>query len=211
MPARAPQPIPSCRTGPQSLKRRYKTQLRFGDHDLHTLVRKRRVGTLQALQMVFQNPDSALNPQKIVVDELRWSLRLIRVVARDQKEAAIEQLWQAVGLDGGYGQRYPAQLSGGEKQRVAIARAFAGRQQFVLCDEPTSSLTVSVLAMALNLLPRLQPEYGTSLLSAVPILHPTAQRTRIRLKGNIPSPIAPPHPAAGAESAPGRPSRLSTR
>jgi hypothetical protein len=77
--------------------------------------------------------------------------------------------------------------------------------------EPTSSLTVSVQAMALNLLPRLQPEYGAPLLSAVPILHATAQRTRIRLKGNIPSPIDPPHPAAGAESAPGGPACWSTR
>jgi peptide/nickel transport system ATP-binding protein len=213
-------------------------QIRFDDHDLNTLVRQRQVGTLQSLQMVFQNPDSTLNPQKPVAEELRRSLRLFRVVAQEREEAAIEQLLQAVGLDGSYGQRYPAQLSGGEKQRVAIARAFAGRPQLVLCDEPTSSLDVSVQAMVLNLLLRLQQEYGVSLLfishdlslvrymsdyvaiiylgkiceigrvdqvfrppyhpyteallSAVPIADPAAQRSRIRLKGNIPSPIDPP-------------------
>ena len=213
-------------------------QIRFDDHDLNTLVRRRQVSTLQGLQMVFQNPDSTLNPQKTVADELRRSLRLFRVVARAQEEEAIEQLLQAVGLDGSYGQRYPAQLSGGEKQRVAIARAFAGRPQLVLCDEPTSSLDVSVQAMVLNLLLRLQQGYGVSLLfishdlslvrymsdyvaiiylgkiceigrvdqvfrppyhpyteallSAVPIADPAAQRSRIRLKGSIPSPIDPP-------------------
>jgi peptide/nickel transport system ATP-binding protein len=213
-------------------------QIRFDDHDLNTLVRQRQVSTLQSLQMVFQNPDSTLNPQKTVADELRRSLRLFRIVAREQEGGAIEQLLQAVGLDGSYGQRYPAQLSGGEKQRVAIARAFAGRPQLVLCDEPTSSLDVSVQAMVLNLLLRLQQGYGVSLLfishdlslvrymsdyvaiiylgkiceigrvdqvfrppnhpyteallSAVPIADPAAQRSRIRLKGNIPSPIDPP-------------------
>ena len=139
-------------------------QIRFENHDLNTLVRKRQVSTLQSLQMVFQNPDSTLNPQKTVADELRRPLRLFRVVAREQEDGAIEQLLQAVGLDGSYGQRYPAQLSGGEKQRVAIARAFAGRPQLVLCDEPTSSLDVSVQSMVLNLLLRLQQGYGVSLL-----------------------------------------------
>ena len=138
-------------------------QIRFAGHDLNTLVRRRQVSTLQSLQMVFQNPDSTLNPQKTVAAELRRSLRLFHIVAREQENQAIEQLLQAVGLDASYGQRYPAQLSGGEKQRVAIARAFAGRPQLVLCDEPTSSLDVSVQAMVLNLLLRLQQEFGVSL------------------------------------------------
>jgi peptide/nickel transport system ATP-binding protein len=213
-------------------------QIRFVDRDLKALVRQRQAITLQSLQMVFQNPDSTLNPLKTVADELRRPLRLFRVVDRGQEDGAIERLLQAVGLDGSYSQRYPAQLSGGEKQRVAIARAFAGQPQLVLCDEPTSSLDVSVQSMVLNLLLRLQQEYGVSLLfishdlslvrymsdyvaiiylgkiceigrveqvfrppyhpyteallSAVPIADPAAQRTRIRLQGNIPSPIDPP-------------------
>ncbi|MCC7360688.1 MAG: ABC transporter ATP-binding protein [Anaerolineales bacterium] len=213
-------------------------QIRFDNQELKALVRRRQVSTLQALQMVFQNPDSTLNPQKTAADELRRSLRLFRVVPRAQEDAAIEQLLQAVGLNSSYGQRYPAQLSGGEKQRIAIARAFAGRPRLVLCDEPTSSLDVSVQSMVLNLLLRLQQDYGVSLLfishdlslvrymsdfvaiiylgkicqigrveqvfhppyhpyteallSAVPIPNPAAQRSRIRLTGNIPSPVDPP-------------------
>jgi len=213
-------------------------QIRFDNHDLKTLVRQRQVSVLQSLQMVFQNPDSTLNPQKTAADELRRSLRLFRVVPRAQEDEAIEQLLQAVGLDSSYGQRYPAQLSGGEKQRIAIARAFAGRPQLVLCDEPTSSMDVSVQSMVLNLLLRLQQGYGVSLLfishdlslvrymsdyvaiiylgkiceigqveqvfrppyhpyteallSAVPVPDPVAQRSRIRLQGNIPSPVNPP-------------------
>jgi peptide/nickel transport system ATP-binding protein len=73
-------------------------------------------------------------------------------------------LLTAVNLDDTYLQRYPAELSGGEKQRVAIARAFAGCPQLVLCDEPTSSLDVSVQSMVLNMLQRLQDDFGVSLM-----------------------------------------------
>lgn len=139
-------------------------QVRFGDKDLNMPVRKRHPALLQSLQMVFQNPDSTLNPQKTVEAEIRRPLRLFRVVPRQEEDQAISQLLQAVNLDDTYRLRYPTQLSGGEKQRVAIARAFAGRPRLVLCDEPASSLDVSVQAMVLNLLLHLQQEYGVSLL-----------------------------------------------
>jgi len=139
-------------------------EVRFGGEPLDKPVCKRPARVLQMLQMVFQNPDSTLNPQKTVEEELRRPLRLFRVVPRRDEDQAISQLLAAVNLDDTYRQRYPAQLSGGEKQRVAIARAFAGRPQLVLCDEPTSSLDVSVQSMVLNLLLRLQREYGVSLL-----------------------------------------------
>mgnify|MGYP001055849654 CR=1 FL=1 len=138
-------------------------RIRFEDKDLSAPVRRRPADLLQSLQMVFQNPDSTLNPQKTVEEEIRRPLRLFRVVPRDQEDQAVSLLLQAVNLDDTYRTRYPAQLSGGEKQRVAIARAFAGRPRLVLCDEPASSLDVSVQAMVLNLLLRLQQEYGVSL------------------------------------------------
>jgi peptide/nickel transport system ATP-binding protein len=132
--------------------------------DLSKPVNKRPKAELKMLQMVFQNPDSTLNPQKTVEQELRRPIRLFRIVPRDQENLLIDHLLEAVNLDSSYRQRYPAQLSGGEKQRVAIARAFAGAPQLVLCDEPTSSLDVSVQSMVLNLLQTLQEELGVSIL-----------------------------------------------
>ena len=132
--------------------------------DLSKEVGQRSHQVLQKLQMVFQNPESTLNPQKTVEDEIRRPLRLFKMVSHEDEDCAISQLLTAVNLNDNYRQRYPAQLSGGEKQRVAIARAFAGAPQLVLCDEPTSSLDVSVQSMVLNLLQRLQEDFGVSLL-----------------------------------------------
>jgi peptide/nickel transport system ATP-binding protein len=139
-------------------------QIRLAGEDLNRPVSKRPAKVLQMLQMVFQNPDSTLNPQKTVAEELRRPLRLFQMVDRRDEDRTIGQLLAAVNLDESYMQRYPTQLSGGERQRVAIARAFAGYPQLVLCDEPTSSLDVSVQSMVLNLLQRLQDDFGVSLM-----------------------------------------------
>ncbi len=138
--------------------------IQLGDRPLTDPVRKRPKETLQMLQMVFQSPESTLNPQKTVSEELRRPLRLFQIVERDEEDEAISQLLSAVNLDDTYLHRYPSQLSGGEKQRVAIARAFAGCPELVMCDEPTSSLDVSVQSMVLNLLQGLQDDLGVSMM-----------------------------------------------
>src|SRR5664279_1134029 len=83
---------------------------------------------------------------------------------RDRAETAARELLRAVNLDEHFMDRYPTQLSGGEKQRVAIARAFAARTRLVICDEPVSGLDVSVQATVLNLLGELQARWGTAYL-----------------------------------------------
>jgi peptide/nickel transport system ATP-binding protein len=138
--------------------------MRLNGGDLNLPVNRRDRKVLRALQMVFQNPDSTLNPQKTVGEELARPLRLFNLVSKKEEKAAVEKLLAAVNLSPAYRERYPQQLSGGEKQRVAIARAFAGSPSLVLCDEPTSSLDVSVQSMVLNLLQRLQRETDVSLL-----------------------------------------------
>jgi peptide/nickel transport system ATP-binding protein len=110
---------------------------------------------LKALQMVFQNPGSALNRSQTVRRLLTRSLRLARLVSA-AREARLEELAASVRLTSEHLDEKPRRLSGGLKQRVGIARAFAGGPRVVVCDEPTSALDVSVQAAILNLLVDLQ-------------------------------------------------------
>ena len=115
------------------------------------------------LQMVFQNPDNALNPSHTVGSILRRSLQLLAGVrSKGQQDAELEALTRSVRLEPRHLDVRPSSLSGGLKQRVAIARSFAGKPSMVLCDEPTSALDVSVQAAMLNLLVDLQRREGVS-------------------------------------------------
>jgi peptide/nickel transport system ATP-binding protein len=113
----------------------------------------------RAVQIVFQNPDSSLNPRQRVRDILARPLRLY---GRRLEEIPI--LLRQVSLPADYAGRWPHQLSGGEKQRVAIARAFAARPRLVICDEITASLDVSVQASTIDLLLELRRQHGTAYL-----------------------------------------------
>jgi peptide/nickel transport system ATP-binding protein len=119
---------------------------------------------VRALQIVFQNPDSALNRRHTVRRILRRSLRRLAGVTGKAADERIRILSEAVRLPDRAILQRPAQLSGGQKQRVAIARAFAGEPRLVVCDEPTSALDVSVQAAILNLLVELQAERDTAYL-----------------------------------------------
>ena len=117
---------------------------------------------VKSLQIVFQNPDSALNRShsvKRLIGRALARLAALRGPAQDERLAA---LTAAVRLPDRYLDARTRQLSGGLKQRVAIARAFAGEPRVVVCDEPTSALDVSVQASILNLLADLQRERGVS-------------------------------------------------
>ncbi len=135
----------------------------FLNADFSQPIERRRKETLRSLQMVFQNPDSSLNPRHTIAKTLTRPLRTFNVVPREQERETILGLLRAVNLDESYLDRLPRQLSGGEKQRVAIARAFAGDPELIVCDEPISSLDVSVQAAVLNLLHKLQRERSVAL------------------------------------------------
>jgi peptide/nickel transport system ATP-binding protein len=132
--------------------------------DLSQVVEQRSVELLQELQMVFQNPDSTLNPKISVGDAIARPLRLFATVPPGEIRGEVIRLLEAVRLGAEYYDRLPRQLSGGEKQRIAIARAFAGRPSLVLCDEPLSALDVSVQVAVMNLLLEFQQGYGTTML-----------------------------------------------
>lgn len=124
-------------------------------------VSQRRPEVLRMLQMVFQNPNEALNPYLTVRQSLERPLVRLPV---DGPLPRVRELLEAVRLPAEFADRYPGQLSGGERQRVAIARAFAAFPEVVLADEPVSSLDVSVQASILNLLSALQSERGNGML-----------------------------------------------
>jgi peptide/nickel transport system ATP-binding protein len=135
----------------------------FLGFDLGRKADARDKGLIRELQMVFQNPDATLNPIYTVGQQIERPLLRFKVVPKEEVRGEVVRLLRAVKLDEHYYNRFPRQLSGGEKQRVGIARAFAGRPDLVLCDEPVSALDVSVQAAVLNLLLEIQKEYGTTL------------------------------------------------
>jgi len=117
---------------------------------------------VKSLQIVFQNPDSALNRAHSVRRLIARSLSKLAALRGEARETRLRALTEAVRLPERYLGSRTRQLSGGLKQRVAIARAFAGDPRVVVCDEPTSALDVSVQAAILNLLADLQRERRVS-------------------------------------------------
>jgi peptide/nickel transport system ATP-binding protein len=139
-------------------------EAQFLGFDVTVPLSNRDLKLIQELQMVFQNPDSTMNPSYTVGHQITRPLERFRTVPKASVYDEVIRLLNAVRLDGSYYHRLPRQLSGGEKQRVGIARAFASRPELVLCDEPVSALDVSVQAAVLNLLMEIQREYGTTMM-----------------------------------------------
>jgi peptide/nickel transport system ATP-binding protein len=138
--------------------------VRFDGEDV-TLPSPRRWRALRRhLQLVQQNPGTALDPGMRIEQQLTEVLAIHRIgPSRERRAAAIDMLAQ-VGLEADIMSRFPHELSGGQQQRVAIARAFLVRPRFVVCDEPVSALDLSVQVQVLNLLQDLQARLGLTYL-----------------------------------------------
>ena len=116
-------------------------------------------------QMIFQDPYASLNPRwrvKNIIAEPIRELKLRNTAAEIDERVA--ELLKTVGLSASDGEKFPHEFSGGQRQRISIARALASEPRFLVCDEPTSALDVSVQAQVLNLMRKLQDEFGLTYL-----------------------------------------------
>ncbi len=118
-----------------------------------------------AAQMIFQDPYASLNPRwrvKNIIAEPIRELKLRKTSA--EIDERVVELLKTVGLSASDGEKFPHEFSGGQRQRISIARALASEPRFLVCDEPTSALDVSVQAQVLNLMRKLQDEFGLTYL-----------------------------------------------
>lgn len=127
--------------------------------DISLMTRKEFSRFRRNVQMVFQNPESSLNPRKSLAKSLEEVADLKGIPKKDRKEA-LRDILQKVGLQQDILSRFPHQVSGGENQRTALARVLLLEPQIVILDEPTSALDISVRAQILHLLKSLQSEKG---------------------------------------------------
>ena len=140
------------------------------------------------MQIIFQDPYGSLNPRMTVGAAIAEGIQIHRLATGPEVGRRVGALLEEVGLDPGYGRRYPHEFSGGQRQRIGIARALAVEPSFIVCDEPVSALDVSVQAQVLNLLADLQRDRGLSYLFIahdLAVVRQVAQRAAVMYLGRI--------------------------
>jgi ABC-type glutathione transport system ATPase component len=117
------------------------------------------------VQMIFQDPYASLNPRWRVGDIVAEPMKALGIAtSRSERIDRVADLLERVRLDAASMRKFPHEFSGGQRQRIAIARALSSQPEFIVCDEPTSALDVSVQAQVLDLMRRLQDEFGLTYL-----------------------------------------------
>jgi ABC-type oligopeptide transport system ATPase subunit len=138
--------------------------VRFDGVDLATLSRPALRHLRQRMQIIFQDPDTSLNPRMTIHDCVAEPIRIWHLAGPRETEDRIPALLEQVGLQPDLATRYPFEISGGQKQRVALARVLALNPEFIVADEPTAALDLSVQAQVLGLLKEVQQKRNLTLL-----------------------------------------------
>jgi oligopeptide/dipeptide ABC transporter ATP-binding protein len=162
--------------------------VRFDGKEILTLSPQEMRAMRRAMQVVFQDPMSALNPRLTVAAAVGEPMRVHGLVTRADEGDAVLALLQRVGLGREHLARYPHELSGGQRQRVVIARALSLRPRFLVCDEPVAALDVSVQAQVVNLLRDLSEELGLTYLFVahdLSVVRIVSQRIAVMYLGRI--------------------------
>lgn len=140
----------------------------FGEEEVsrvfQTKDRKKILALRKKMQMIFQNPFSSLNPRMLVGNIIAEPFKIHKNASKSERLIQVHRLLHLVGLEDYHAERYPHEFSGGQQQRICIARALALKPDFIVADEPTSSLDISIRAQILNLLKKLQKEFKLSYL-----------------------------------------------
>jgi oligopeptide transport system ATP-binding protein len=137
----------------------------YQDQDLTTIKGEELRRMRRNMQIIFQDPYASLNPRLTVGDIIGEPLEVHRVEkSKKKRQERVQELLRLVGLNPYFINRYPHEFSGGQRQRIGVARALALQPKFIICDEPISALDVSIQAQVVNLLEKLQDEFGLTYL-----------------------------------------------
>ncbi len=162
--------------------------IRFEGRDLLKAGHGEMRGLRRDMQIIFQDPSGSLDPRMRVEDVIAEPLTIHEHIDKASRRKRVAELLGAVGLDQSAMQRFPHEFSGGQRQRIGIARALALRPKFIVADEPVSALDVSVGAQIVNLLVKLQREFGLTYLfisHSMPVVRYLATRIAVMYRGKL--------------------------
>ncbi len=168
------------------IERRRSGSVRLNGDEVRPLGLRRRDSTQTGLQMVFQDPNSSLNPRRRIGDQLQDGVRA--ALARGDAGSDPADWLRRVGLDPAMVDRYPHQFSGGQKQRIAIARALAARPRMLVADEPISALDASTQTSVAALMRSLSVEAGAGMLFIshdLSVVRRIADRVLVMYRGRV--------------------------
>ena len=134
------------------------------DEDITDLKGEALRAVRRRIQIIFQDPFSSLDPRRRAGAIVREPMDLLNIGAPSERDERVSKLFERVGLRPEQTALFPHQFSGGQRQRIGVARALASRPEIIVCDEPVSALDVAIQAQILNLLRKLQDEFGLTYL-----------------------------------------------
>lgn len=136
----------------------------FKGKDIWKYNKKERFQYTKEVQMIFQDPYASLDPLTVIADTVSEGMDIHKMYIGEKRQERILELLSMVGLNKEHLNRFPHEFSGGQRQRIGIARALSVDPELIVCDEPISALDVSIQAQVVNLLKKLQKEFGLSYL-----------------------------------------------